>query len=276
MAKVYEIKDGQKVEITTLDDIDLKNKQEEVELLIEDDLETKISLNQGERYIFGGDTQPGRWICVQGLKMWYSGIELDKQLASIEKSETNIKITDTEDSYITVPIDSFAESTYFHFVLSTVCVDDVYRDAPADFLNCSLSANNNMFYLTGLANSRLNGRSVQSVRFTNSEDFKQFGFLFNVTRISPPDDSREYGYQYGYINFNIIPIVINNQTYDLAEDISTSHLGKMLLWTGYAYNFTTPFANLYEYYYAIGLKTIYEKKTLEDVKQILSPTEGDS
>lgn len=299
MAKVYEVKDGQKIQITTLDDIDLKNKQEDVELLIEDDLKTKISLDQGERYIFGGNTQPGRWICVQGLKMWYSGINLGGSsgydedhilLNNIEIENKQIIITDTQTqpSRIVIPENNFTEALYFHFNLIKTGESIETNNRESNFNNCTISfrENTQQEVVALLGNlGYLASRDTNFLYFNDINDFSQFGFLFNVSEIVPPVTTASDEYKNGYVSINIIPIIVRENGYDIAswdaEDISNSKTlltNNLHYMTGqkHFYRFTTPFASLYEYYYAIGLRTIYEKKTLDDVKQILSPTESNS
>lgn len=287
MAKVYEIKDGQKVEITTLDDIDLKNKQEEVELLIEDDLETKISLDQGERYIFGGNTQPGRWICVQGLKMWYSGVELYSQVGAIQQTEKSdgTKVTgiitgqndetiQTDHRDITIPTEELLNALYWKYEIqyNTIASPSIWNVSP------TLNFISNSEALVHIGNG-FKGGMVSDASISLNTNLHILGILFNVVEIKSPliASQTDLSDETGGVKIQMLLVV--------EDDEHNMYLGKYLKGNSYillinALSQTSfdkiPFENLYEYYYAIGLKTIYEKKTLEDVKQILSPTEGDS
>ena len=273
MARVYEVNpDGTKTLITTVDD--LPGIDEEVQLLIEDIDTAPLSYNEGKRYIYGGNSNDDKWICVRGLKCWYS-----KKALEILQSPT--------DNGFVRGITGSGYLTWSNTLLSNDIKDNLYNS-----FTIRIGDRDYDFYLTMEANGadmivslrvkpvNVNLQTFTDKKFQLNENFKYLGMLPVVSEINSANKTVTLQIAFVVLAEDGTPIIFQT------KDSSTSGTWRD---TGYQYtngmyfnlanqtlqgHYTVSFANDYEYYYALGLTDIYEKKTMTDVINILENNNG--
>lgn len=290
---VWEVyyEDGEKKEkqITLMDEIDVPS-DSEVELIIKDDLNNKVAFDKGTKYIFGGENGPGRWICVQGLKVYYQ-----PTIESVFTKENDYYIyTETE-------WNKYKDNLYWNFDLKdtqgnnwhfvTNCAAKKYTGSTSQYRAANHFQNATVLYYqpaiykgedervyypenTG-NNNRLFGNSFIA------ENLKYCGYLIVATEIS---QDRTVTLRFLPIGFteNSGVISYNGQSYYYnngnaeAAILGTSWVNAFCLQASSSPSLVTmqvPMSD-FEYYYAMGLTDIYENKSITDVEDILENSNG--
>lgn len=265
MAKVYEIlPSGDKQLITTVDDLPITDQQ--VELLIEDIDSAPLSYDAGERYVFGGSSGSGRWICISGLKAWYqtNGIAAyNNSMYSIDSGNSvNWNPSFIEDNDI-------KNNLLFNFNVST------QGDGGAHKLTLSSKSDGYIYVkMTRYGTSQ----AWEDKRFSAASNFKYLGVLPLVTQIDADNKRATVYYAFVVLDENGKPIPFETQEdgawHKLHLNHSKMYFGSFLSGHPETIPFKIQDNTDYELYYALGLTDIYKKKTMQDVINILENNKG--
>ena len=285
MKKVYRIIPGSEpIEITTIKD--LPNIDEEVQLLIEDIDEAPLSYSNGERYIYGGDNSKDRWICVQGVKCWYTGKALENLKDGEEDngfvSEINIGTQEQPRKVLTwsnTLLSNDIKNNLYHSFTMTITNNNV--DSSHTF-SVGLKTENNNLIIT-LEDD--DGVDRANKKISLEENFQYLGLLPVVSAIDEQNKLVTFYIAFVALTPQGTPIIF--QTTNNANswiDTSRNNTQGMYinLHNGGAFSYKAKFATQevdgkqvdYELYYALGLTDIYKKKTLQDVEEILSSSDN--
>ena len=257
---------------------------EEVELMIKDDLDNKIAFDKGTKYIFGGNTGDGRWICVQGLKVWYQ-TDLNKLI------KNNGTSAEPNWFYDSTNVNKFKDNLYWDF--------DIQGYGHNKTAISTLSFKGKAYsgtYNPGSGNeSWLYCEPTFSWVYTNDNilrngfpinNLKYCGFLLVATEISQDLKVKLRIFPMGIDNSNSPQFLNMSYKYnnsgqaegDLKRNSGGSNIDNYQL--RYYYGAGTDHSpypievtatiSQFEYYYAMGLTDIYEEKGIQDVEDILN------
>lgn len=249
---------------------------EEVELMIKDDLDNKIAFDKGTKYIFGGNTGDGRWICVQGLKVWY---------------QTDLTKLIKNNFYDPDNVEEFKDNLYWDFKIQGYKRDQT--------LSAEISFKGNAYsgtYNPGSGNvSWLYCEPTFGWTVTNDHilrngfpinNLKYCGFLLVATEISQDLRVKLRIFPMGIDNNNDPKFLNMSYKYNSAgiSEGDLEHNGAGSYIENYQLRYysnagsdrspypieVTATISQFEYYYAMGLTDIYEKKGIQDVEAILN------